>query len=104
MNYDPLPDSVTFPAGADTATVTVVPVAGPFECGYGFTTDSWNTTQTVAVGVTLYALTLEEVTPPSPATGVFRLVSGARPSDVELRSDGSFGGSPTAPQRRPTGR
>ncbi|MGH9279577.1 MAG: hypothetical protein ACRD12_15940 [Acidimicrobiales bacterium] len=133
VNYEPLPGSVTFAAGASSVTVTVVPraagkgdivdltlevtggtalapppvtikflsppVAGPFECGYRFTSDAWNTAQTVAVGGALHALTLEQFTPPlfSPATGVFRVVSGNLPPGVELRADGSFGGSPTTP-------
>ena len=73
--------------------------SGPIECGYRFTPDPWNTAQTVVVGGTLRALTLQQVTPPllSPATGTFRVVGGALPVGVELRGDGSFGGAPTMP-------
>lgn len=72
---------------------------GPHECGYSFTDDPWNTTQTVAVGEALHALSLEQFTPPiiQPAPGVFRALDGALPLGVELRADGSFGGAANAP-------
>ncbi|MDQ4132642.1 MAG: hypothetical protein M3179_05410 [Actinomycetota bacterium] len=136
VHYEPLPGSVTFPAGSTSVVVDVVPrptpngalvdltlevtggtplappvppsartefvspvPPGPAECGYNFTSDPWNTAQTVPVGGSLHALSLEQVAPPArvPATGVFRLVGGALPPGVELRPDGSFGGAPHAP-------
>lgn len=82
------------------ATIRFVspPSPGPHECGYRFTDDSWNDTQTIAAGAAPRPLTLEEFSPPvlAPATGVFRLKSGGLPPGVELRRDGSFGGAASA--------
>lgn len=127
VHYQPLPGSVTFPAGATSVTVDVVPLPrgrgtlvdltmavegdsatihfispsppGPFECGYFFSDDPWNTAQTVAVGETLHPLTLEQVVTPFrfPATGRFRVVSGALPPGVRLNSDGTFAGTALVP-------
>ena len=127
VHYQPLPGSVTFPVGAASATVDVVPVASPggavvdltmellsgratirfisppipvpVECGYFFTADPWNRAQTVAVGQPLHRLTLEELRPPMmrPATGRFRVVGGTLPPGVRLNEDGSFAGAPLLP-------
>ena len=134
VHYDPLPGSVTFPAGSASTTVTVVPrqtprgalveltlqvtggtpVAppptwkatirfvsppepGPHECGYRFTADPWNASQTIAVGATPRGLSLEQFAPPAliPATGNFRVVDGSLPPGIQLLEDGSFGGAAT---------
>jgi hypothetical protein len=127
VHYVPLPGTVTFAPGATTAVVDVVPlrspggaivdltmtvegssatirfvsqpVPEPIECGYSFTRDHWNRSQTVAVGQPLHRLTLEQLVPPAmlPATGRFRLIGGALPPGVALREDGSFEGTPLVP-------
>lgn len=127
VHYQPLPGSVTFPAGATSVTVDVVPLTtrrgtlvsltmavggdsatihfvsppppGPFECGYFFSDDPWNTAQTVEVGEALHPLTLMQLVPPflMPATGRFRVVGGALPFGVRLLEDGTFAGAPLVP-------
>ena len=127
VHYQPLPGSVTFPVGAASATVDVVPLASPggavvdltmallsgaatirfvsppipvpVECGYFFTDDPWNRAQTVAIGEALHPLTLMQLRPPSlvPATGRFTVVSGVLPPGVRLNEDGTFAGSALAP-------
>lgn len=127
VHYQPLPGSVTFPAGATSVTVDVVPLStlrgtlvsltmavqgdsatiqfvsppppGPFECGYFFSNDPWNTSQTVDVGEALHPLTLMQLASPFlvPATGRFRVVSGALPFGVRLNDDGTFAGAPLVP-------
>jgi hypothetical protein len=89
------------PGSPGTATIRfATPRTGvALECGYQFTDDPWNRSQTVAVGESLHALTLEQFTPPAltPAPGRFRVVSGTLPAGVTLREDGSFAGAPTSP-------
>jgi hypothetical protein len=127
VHYQPLPGSVTFPAGATSVTVDVVPLPTPFgtlvdltmavagdsatirfvsppspepiECGYFFASDPWNTSQSVRVGEALHPLTLVQLDPPFlvPATGRFRLVGGALPFGVRLNEDGTFAGAPLVP-------
>lgn len=127
VHYQPLPGSVTFPVGAASVSVDVVPLASPggavvdltmgflsgsatirfvsppipvpVECGYFFTADSWNRAQTVALGQPLHRLTLEELWVPilRPATGRFALVGGTLPPGVRLNDDGSFAGAPLVP-------
>lgn len=127
VHYVALPGSVTFPPGAESVTVEVVPLRtprgtlvdltmtvdgdsatihfvsppspGPYECGYFFTGDPWNTSQTVAVGQPLHPLTLQQLAVPFlvPATGRFRVVSGMLPPGVTLNQDGSFAGAPLVP-------
>ena len=127
VHYQPLPGSVTFPAGAASVTVEVVPLPtprgtlvdltmavdgdsatihfvsppppGPIECGYFFTSDPWNTSQNVAVGETLHPLTLMQLVTPLllPATGRFRVVSGTLPPGVRLNADGTFAGAALVP-------
>lgn len=127
VHYVALPGSVTFPPGAESVTVDVVPLPtprgtlvdltmtvdgdsatihfvsppppGPYECGYFFTGDPWNTSQTVAVGEPLHPLTLQQLAVPFlvPATGRFRVVSGMLPPGVTLNPDGTFAGVPLVP-------
>lgn len=128
VHYEPLPGWALFPPGAtsvavaitprttpfgavvsltmevvpsaDRATITFVspPAPGPHECGYRFTADPWNTWQSIPVGATPHALTLEQLTPPeyTPANGVFRVVGGSLPPGVALAPDGSFTGAAAA--------
>ena len=83
------------------ATIRFVspPPSMPRECGYFFSDDPWNRSQTVSVGQPLHALTLEQLVPPivAPATGRFRVVSGTLPPGVTLNEDGSFSGTPLVP-------
>lgn len=127
VHYQPLPGSVTFPAGATSVIVDVVPLPTPrgtlvnltmavegdsttihfvsppdpepVECGYFFSLDPWNTAQTVGIGEALHPLTLMQLSPPFlvPATGRFRVVSGTLPPGVRLNEDGSFAGAPLVP-------
>ena len=127
VHYQPLPGSVTFPAGATTVTVDVVPLPTPrgtlvslamavdgdsatirfvsprpperVECGYYFTLDSWNTSQNVAIGEGLHQLTLMQLLVPFlvPAEGRFRVVGGMMPPGVRLNADGTFAGTPLLP-------
>lgn len=127
VHYRPLPGSVTFPAGAASVVVDVVPLPTPHgtlvdltmavegdsatirfvsppqpepvECGYFFSGDPWNTSQTVAVGETLHPLALMELDAPFlvPATGRFRVVSGMLPPGVRLNADGTFAGTALVP-------
>jgi hypothetical protein len=94
---------VTGGAVANPASATIrfvsPPHSGPRECGYFFSDDPWNRSQTVSVGQPLHALTVEQFRPPSviPAPGRFRVVSGTLPPGVSLNEDGSFSGTPLVP-------
>ncbi|MFP5319305.1 MAG: hypothetical protein ACLGI2_13570 [Acidimicrobiia bacterium] len=88
------------PSGS-RATITFVspPSPGPHECGYRFTADPWNGWQSVPVGGTPHALTLEQNLPPEwlPAAGRFRVTSGRLPDGVALAPDGTFTGRAATP-------